>query len=47
MYLRGGASSYTAKGFNICCNSNYDPIRFRLYYKDSDKTSEIWYNTVG
>lgn len=47
VYLRGGASSYMAKGFNICCNSNYDPIRFRLYYKDSDKTSEIWYNTVG
>ena len=47
VYLRGGASSYIAKGFNICCNSNYDPIRFRLYYKDSDKTSEIWYNTVG
>lgn len=47
VYLRGGASSYLAKGFNICCNSNYDPIRFRLYYKDSDKTSEIWYNTVG
>lgn len=47
VYLRGGASSYSAKGFNICCNSNYDPNRFRLYYKDSDKTSEIWYNTVG
>lgn len=47
VYLRGGVSSYLAKGFNICCNSNYDPIRFRLYYKDSDKTSEIWYNTVG
>lgn len=47
VYLRGGASSYLAKGFNICCNSKYDPIRFRLYYKDSDKTSEIWYNTVG
>ncbi len=47
VYLRGGASSYLAKGFNICCNSNYDPNRFRLYYKDSDKTSEIWYNTVG
>lgn len=46
VYLRGGAS-YLAKGFNICCNSNYDPNRFRLYYKDSDKTSEIWYNTVG
>lgn len=47
VYLRGGASSYLAKGFNICCNSNYDPNRFRLYYKNSDKTSEIWYNTVG
>lgn len=47
VYLRGGASSYSAKGFNICCNSNYDPNRFRLYYKDSDKTSEIWYHTVG
>lgn len=47
VYLRGGASSYLAKGFNICCNSNYDPNRFRLYYKDSDKTSEIWYHTVG
>lgn len=47
VYLRGDASSYSAKGFNICCNSNYDPNRFRLYYKDSDKTSEIWYNTVG
>lgn len=47
VYLRGGASSYLAKGFNICCNSNYNPNRFRLYYKDSDKTSEIWYNTVG
>lgn len=47
VYLRGGDASYMAKGFNICCNSNYDPNRFRLYYKDSDKTSEIWYNTVG
>lgn len=47
VYLRGGASSYLAKGFNICCNSHYDPNRFRLYYKDSDKTSEIWYHTVG
>ena len=47
VYLRGGASSYLAKGFNICCNSNYDPNRFRLYYKDSNKTSEIWYQTTG
>lgn len=47
VYLRGGASSYLAKGFNICCNSNYNPNRFRLYYKDSDKTSEIWYQTTG
>lgn len=47
VYLRGGTSSFMSKGFNICCNSKYDPTRFRLYYKDSDKTSEIWYNTVG
>lgn len=47
VYLRGDASSYSAKGFNICCNSNYNPNRFRLYYKDSDKTSEIWYQTTG
>ena len=47
VYLRGGASSFMAKSFKICCNSNYDPNRFRLYYKDSDKTSEIWYQTIG
>ena len=47
VYLRGGASSFTSKSFKICCNSNYDPNRFRLYYKDSDKTSEIWYQTTG
>ena len=47
VYLRGNASSFMSKSFKICCNSNYDPNRFRLYYKDSDKTSEIWYNTVG
>lgn len=47
VYLRGNASSFTAKSFKICCNSNYDPNRFRLYYKDSDKTSEIWYQTTG
>lgn len=46
VYLRGGASSLS-KSFKICCNSNYDPNRFRLYYKDSDKTSEIWYQTTG
>lgn len=47
VYLRGNASSFTSKSFKICCNSNYDPNRFRLYYKDSDKTSEIWYQTTG
>ena len=47
VYLRGDASSFTSKSFKICCNSNYDPNRFRLYYKDSDKTSEIWYQTTG
>lgn len=47
VYLRGNASSFMAKSFKICCNSNYDPNRFRLYYKDSDKTSEIWYQTTG
>ena len=47
VYLRGGASSFMSKSFKICCNSNYDPNRFRLYYKDSDKTSEIWYQTTG
>ena len=47
VYLRGGESSYQAKSFKICCNTNYDPNRFRLYYKDSNKTSEIWYNTIG
>ena len=26
---------------------NYAPNRFRLCYKDSDKTSEIWYQTTG
>lgn len=47
VYLRGSASSFTSKSFKIYCNSNYDPNRFRLYYKDSDKTSEIWYQTTG
>ena len=47
VYLRGNASSFVSKSFKICCNSNYDPNRFRLYYKDSDKTSEIWYQTTG
>ena len=47
VYLRGDASSFAAKSFKICCNSNYDPNRFRLYYKDSDKTSEIWYQTIN
>lgn len=47
VYLRGSASSFVSKSFKICCNSNYDPNRFRLYYKDSDKTSEIWYQTTG
>lgn len=47
VYLRGEASSFQSKSFKICCNSKYDPNRFRLYYKDSDKTSEIWYQTVG
>ena len=47
VYLRGNASSFKSKSFKICCNSNYDPNRFRLYYKDSDKTSEIWYQTTG
>ena len=47
VYLRGNASSFGSKSFKICCNSNYDPNRFRLYYKDSDKTSEIWYQTIG
>ena len=47
VYLRGSASSFRSKSFKICCNSNYDPNRFRLYYKDSDKTSEIWYQTTG
>ena len=47
VYLRGGVSSFISKSFKICCNSNYDPNRFRLYYKDSDKTSEIWYQTTG
>ena len=46
VYLRG-AASLLSKSFKICCNSNYDPNRFRLYYKDSDKTSEIWYQTTG
>lgn len=46
VYLRGSASSLS-KSFKICCNSNYNPNRFRLYYKDSDKTSEIWYQTTG
>lgn len=47
VYLRGNASSFMSKSFKIGCNSNYDPNRFRLYYKDSDKTSEIWYQTTG
>ena len=47
VYLRGNASSFMSKSFKICCNSNYDPNRFRLYYKDNDKTSEIWYQTTG
>ena len=47
VYLRGSASSFMSKSFKIYCNSNYDPNRFRLYYKDSDKTSEIWYQTTG
>ena len=47
VYLRGAASSFMSKSFKICCNSNYDPNRFRLYYRDSDKTSEIWYQTTG
>lgn len=47
VYLRGNASSFMSKSFKICCNSNYNPNRFRLYYKDSDKTSEIWYQTTG
>lgn len=47
VYLRGNASSFMSKSFKICCNSNYDPNRFRLYYKDSNKTSEIWYQTTG
>lgn len=47
VYLRGDASSFMSKSFKICCNSNYNPDRFRLYYKDSDKTSEIWYQTTG
>lgn len=47
VYLRGNASSFMSKSFKIYCNSNYDPNRFRLYYKDSDKTSEIWYQTTG
>lgn len=47
VYLRGNASSFMSKSFKICCNSNYDPNRFRLYYKDSDKTSEIWYQTTS
>lgn len=47
VYLRGDASSFMSKSFKICCNSNYNPNRFRLYYKDSDKTSEIWYQTTG
>lgn len=46
VYLRG-AASILSKSFKICCNSNYDPNRFRLYYKDGDKTSEIWYQTTG
>ena len=46
VYLRGSASSLS-KSFKICCNSNYNPNRFRLYYKDSDKTSEIWCQTTG
>lgn len=47
VYLRGRASSFASKSFKIWCNSNYDPNRFRLYYRDSDKTSEIWYQTTG
>lgn len=47
VYLRGDKSSFMSKSFKICCNSNYDPSRFRLYYRDSDKTSEIWYQTIG
>ena len=47
VYLRYDASSFMSKSFKICCNFNYDPNRFRLYYKDSDKTSEIWYQTTG
>lgn len=48
VYLRSGdVSSFASKSFKICCNSNYDPNRFRLYYKDSDTTSEIWYQTTG
>ena len=47
VYLRGNESSFTSKSFKICCNSNYDPNKFRLYYKNSDKTSEIWYQTAG
>ena len=47
VYLRGYTSSFKSKSFKICCNSNYDPNRFRLYYKDSDKTSEIWYQTTS
>lgn len=46
VYLRGAASSLS-KSFRICCNSNYNPDRFRLYYNDSDKTSEIWFQTTG
>lgn len=47
VYLRGDKSQFMSKSFKICCNSNYDPNRFRLYYRDSDKTSEIWYQTIG
>ena len=47
VYLRGNKSSFMSKSFKTCCNSNYDHNRFRLYYKDSDKTSEIWYQTTG
>lgn len=47
VYLRGDKSSFMSKSFKICCNSNYDPSRFRLYYRDSDKTSEIWYQMIG
>lgn len=46
VYLRGAASSLS-KSFKICCNFNYDPTRFRLYYKDGSRTSEIWYQTTG